>query len=250
MRYNYLAMLTLFSPLAFASDPLPQAVQSLEKQGVKIVKEVKTAGGLRTWLGEYQNSGVTVWLTPDGKHAITGYLYDDKGNNLSEKVIAQELYIPQGRELWKKLNAANGIKEGAPSAPRKVVVFADPFCPWCKQFWAAAQPWVKAGKVELNTLLVAIINPQSGRYATAILNAANPAQAWSDYELSNGKTVPPFPEQTPKAIFNTLQYHQRLMDETGANVTPAIYYMNEKQELQQVVGMPDEQQLEAMFGPK
>jgi len=26
--------------------------------------------------------------------------------------------------------------------------------------------------------------------------------------------------------------------------------MNEKQELQQVVGMPDEQQLEAMFGPK
>ena len=40
------------------------------------------------------------------------------------------------------------------------------------------------------------------------------------------------------------------MDSLGANATPAIYYMNAKNELQQVVGMPDAQQLEAMFGPK
>lgn len=41
-----------------------------------------------------------------------------------------------------------------------------------------------------------------------------------------------------------------MMDDLGANATPAIYYMNDKNELQQVVGMPDEKQLEAMFGPK
>ena len=40
------------------------------------------------------------------------------------------------------------------------------------------------------------------------------------------------------------------MDELGANATPAIYYMNEKNELQQVVGMPDQKQLLEMFGPK
>lgn len=39
------------------------------------------------------------------------------------------------------------------------------------------------------------------------------------------------------------------MDDLGASATPAIYYMNEQNELQQVIGMPDEQQLREMFGP-
>jgi thiol:disulfide interchange protein DsbG len=250
MIYKYLPVFAALPFMAWANALLPLAVQQVEKQGIKIIKEVKTDGGLRTWLGQYQDMGVTIWLTPDGKHAISGYLYDENGKNLSEQVFKDELYIPQGRKLWEKLSAAQGIKEGNPQAKRKVVVFADPFCPYCKQFWAAAQPWITSGKVELNTLLVAVINPQSGRYASAILSADDPAKAWSTYELSNGKTLPAFPETTPKAVFNAVQYHQQLMDETGANATPAIYYMNDKQELQQVVGMPDKKQLESMFGPE
>ncbi|MGY6028147.1 thiol:disulfide interchange protein DsbG [Phytobacter sp. AG2a] len=250
MLPKYLALFAALPVLAWASEPLPPAVQQIEKQGIKIIKEVKTDGGLRTWLGQYQDMGVTVWLTPDGKHAISGYLYDEKGSNLSEEVFKSELYIPQGRKLWEKLTAAQGIKEGNPDAKRKVVVFADPFCPYCKQFWAAAQPWITAGKAEVSTLLVAVINPQSGRYASAILSADDPAKAWGAYEASKDKQLPPFPEKTAKTVFNAIQYHQQLMDETGANATPAIYYMNDKQELQQVVGMPDEKQLEAMFGPK
>lgn len=39
------------------------------------------------------------------------------------------------------------------------------------------------------------------------------------------------------------------MDDLGASATPAIYYMNEQNELQQVIGMLDEQQLREMFGP-
>lgn len=250
MLQKQLALFSAFPLLVWASEPIPPAVQQIEKQGVKIIREVKTDGGLRSWLGQYQDMGVTIWLTPDGKHAISGYLYDEKGQNLSEALFQRELYIPQGRQLWEKLNAAQGIKEGNPEAKRKVVVFADPFCPYCKQFWAAARPWISSGKVELNTLLVAVINPKSGQYASAILNADDPAKAWSDYEMSNGKKRPEPPASTPKETFNLLQYHQQLMDETGAVATPAIYYMNDKQELQQVVGMPDEKQLEAMFGPK
>jgi thiol:disulfide interchange protein DsbG len=250
MLKKYFALFSAIPVLAFASEPLPLAVQQVEKQGVKIIKEIKTEGGLRGWVGQYQDMGVTVWLTPDGKHAVSGYLYDEKGQNLSEAVFNQEIYIPQGRKLWAQLSAAKSIKEGNPAAKRKIVVFADPFCPYCKQFWAAAQPWVASGKVELNTLLVAVLNPKSGPYASSILNAADPAKAWSEYELSNGKKRPKSTEGTTKETFNILQYNQKLMDETGANATPAIYYMNEKNELQQVIGMPDEKQLEAMFGPK
>jgi len=250
MRYTSLALLAALPFLSSAKDALPPAVEQIEKQGITLIKEIKIEGGLRSWVGRYQDMGVTIWLTPDGKHAISGYLYNEKGENLSEAIFQEQIYAPEGRKLWEKFQAAQAIKEDNPEAKRKIIVLADPFCPYCKQFWAAAQPWVIAGKVELSTLLVAVINPQSGRYASAILSTASPADAWRDYELSNGKKLTPFPEKTSKETFNALQHHQRLMDEAGVNATPAIYYMNDKQELQQVVGMPDEKQLEAIFGPK
>lgn len=251
MKSIILTSLALLPAFAYASAPLPDVVKRFsEQQNITIIKEVDAPGGLKSWVGQYQDMGVNLFLTPDGKHVVSGYLYDDKGKNLSEDYFTQAIYVPMGQEMWKKLNAAHALKEGAETAPRKVFVFADPFCPYCKTFWAAAQPWVEAGHVQLNTLLVAFLNPKSGRNATAILNAPDPVAAWRDYELSNGKKLPRFDGTTPRETFNLLQAHQKMMDDLGANATPAIYYMNDKNELQQVVGMPDEKQLEAMFGPK
>ena len=102
----------------------------------------------------------------------------------------------------------------------------------------------------LNTLLVAFLNPNSGRNASAILNAKDPVSAWRDYELSGGKKLPKPQGTASRETVDILQKHQTLMDNLGANATPAIYYLNADNELQQVVGMPDEKQLEAMFGPK
>jgi thiol:disulfide interchange protein DsbG len=62
--------------------------------------------------------------------------------------------------------------------------------------------------------------------------------------------VPRFDGVTPRETFNLLQHNQKLMDDLGASATPAIYYMNEQNELQQVVGMPDKKQLLEMFGPE
>ncbi len=109
---------------------------------------------------------------------------------------------------------------------------------------------MKAGKVELNTLLVAFLNPNSGRNASAILNAKDPVSAWRDYELSGGKNCQNRRALHPVKPSTYCKKHQTLMDNLGANATPAIYYLNADNELQQVVGMPDEKQLEAMFGPK
>ncbi|MBP2851400.1 MULTISPECIES: thiol:disulfide interchange protein DsbG [Dickeya] len=249
MKYRYLLLCALLAAVSAQADTtIPPAVKQLEKQGIKIIKPFSAPGGVQGWLGEYQKMGVTIYLTPDGKHAISGYMYDAQGNNLSEQLIDKELYLPAGREMWKKLERAPWIAEGKADAPRTIVVFADPFCPYCKQFWEKAQPWVESGKVQIRTLLVGIIRPDSGRYAAAILSAKNPAQAWHDFELSNGKTVPSFPDATPPDVVKKLQYNQQLLEELGANVTPAIYYMNADNALQQVVGLPDEKQLADMMG--
>ncbi|WP_336993611.1 thiol:disulfide interchange protein DsbG [Lelliottia amnigena] len=249
-RCHYLA--ALFLPtLSFAAGEIPAVVKHFgEQQDIKNIKEIDAPGGIKSWIGQYQDMGVTLFLTPDGKHVISGYLYDEKGKNISEDYFQKEIYIPLGQQMWERLNKTQPLKEGADTASKKVFVFADPFCPYCKKFWSEAQPWVKAGKVQLNTLLVAFLNPKSGPHATAILNAADPVVAWKEYELSGGKTLPKYEGSTSRETFNQLQQHQTLMDDLGASATPAIYYMNDKNELQQVVGMPDQKQLLDMFGPK
>lgn len=249
-RCLYLA--ALFLPtLSFAAGEIPAVVKHFgEQQDIKNIKEIDAPGGIKSWIGQYQDMGVTLFLTPDGKHVISGYLYDEKGKNISEEYFQKEIYIPLGQQMWERLNKTQPLKEGADTASKKVFVFADPFCPYCKKFWSEAQPWVKAGKVQLNTLLVAFLNPKSGPHATAILNAADPVVAWKEYELSGGKTLPKYEGNTSRETFNQLQQHQTLMDDLGASATPAIYYMNDKNELQQVVGMPDQKQLLDMFGPK
>lgn len=240
-------LLTLL-PLIAHAEELPAPVKAIEKQGITIIKPFEAPGGVKGWLGKYQDMGVTIYLTPDGKHAISGYMYDEEGKNLSEQVIQKEIYAPAGRELWQRMEKANWLLDGNKDAPRIIYVFADPFCPYCLQFWQQARPWVDAGKVQLRTLLVGVIKPESTGAAAAILAAADPAKTWHDYERSGGKmALTTLPSTSPEQI-KTLNANQAIMDALGASATPAIYYMNTNQELQQVAGLPDNTQLESMMG--
>ncbi len=43
---------------------------------------------------------------------------------------------------------------------------------------------------------------------------------------------------------------KELLDDLGANVTPAIYYMSKENTLQQAVGLPDQKTLNIIMGNK
>lgn len=244
-----LLMLTLL-PLTLHAEDLPAPVKAIEKQGITIIKSFDAPGGMKGYLGKYQEMGVTIYVTPDGKHAISGYMYDEAGTNLSEKLFNQELYGPAGRELWQRMEKAEWILDGQKTAPRVVYVFADPYCPYCKQFWLQARPWVESGKVQIRTLMVGVIKPESPAAAAAILSAKDPAKSWHEYEQSNGKMTLALPKTIPPAIMRSLNLNQKIMDDLGANATPAIYYMNEENVLQQAVGLPDAEKLKTIMGEK
>ncbi|KFC03220.1 thiol:disulfide interchange protein [Trabulsiella guamensis ATCC 49490] len=243
-------LLIAMIPCFVSAQELPEAVKTIEKQGITIVKPFEVPGGMKGYLGKYQDMGVTIYVTPDGKHAISGYMYDDKGANLSEQIIQKEIYAPAGREMWHRMENASWIPDGKKTAPKVIYVFADPFCPYCKQFWNQARPWVESGKIQLRTLMVGVIKPESPATAAAILSASDPAKTWHDYEQSAGKLTLDVPKSIPPAQMKVLNENQKLMDDLGANATPAIYYMNSENELQQVVGLPDNNQLKAMLGEK
>ncbi|WP_288882361.1 thiol:disulfide interchange protein DsbG [uncultured Kosakonia sp.] len=244
-----LLMLTLL-PLTLHAEDLPAPVKAIEKQGITIIKSFDAPGGMKGYLGKYQEMGVTIYVTPDGKHAISGYMYDEAGTNLSEKLFNQELYGPAGRELWQRMEKADWILDGQKTAPRVIYVFADPYCPYCKQFWQQARPWVESGKVQIRTLMVGVIKPESPAAAAAILSAKDPAKSWHEYEQSNGKMTLALPKTIPPTIMRSLNLNQKIMDDLGANATPAIYYMNEENVLQQAVGLPDAEKLKTIMGEK
>lgn len=239
-------LLTLLPFLAHGEE-LPAPVKAIEKQGITIIKSFDAPGGMKGYLGKYQDMGVTIYLTPDGKQAISGYMYNEKGDNLSNQLIEKEIYAPAGREIWQRMEKATWLLDGKKDAPVVLYVFADPFCPYCKQFWQQARPWVESGKVQLRTLLVGVIKPESPATAAAILAAKDPAKVWHDYEASGGKMPLNVPASVPPEQMKILNMHQKIMDDLGANVTPAIYYMNKDNVLQQVVGLPDNAQLETMM---
>ncbi|MFQ0832407.1 thiol:disulfide interchange protein DsbG [Citrobacter gillenii] len=235
-------------PAVVHAEELPAPVKAIEKQGITILKPFDAPGGMKGYLGKYQDMGVTIYVTPDGKHAISGYMYNEKGENLSNTLIEKEIYAPAGREMWQRMEKASWILDGKKDAPVIVYVFADPFCPYCKQFWQQARPWVDSGKVQLRTLLVGVIKPESPATAAAILASKDPAKTWHDYEASDGKLTLKMPETPPSEQLKVLNINQKLMDDLGANVTPAIYYMSKDNTLQQAVGLPDKEKLDIIMG--
>ncbi|BBU85752.1 hypothetical protein EIMP300_71520 [Escherichia coli] len=65
-------LLALLPAIAFAEE-LPAPVKAIEKQGITIIKTFDAPGGMKGYLGKYQDMGVTIYLTPDGKHAIISF---------------------------------------------------------------------------------------------------------------------------------------------------------------------------------
>ena len=61
--------------VAYAQSAVPDIIKRFsEQQNITDVKAVDAPGGLKSWVGQYQDMGVNLFLTPDGQHVLTGYL--------------------------------------------------------------------------------------------------------------------------------------------------------------------------------
>jgi thiol:disulfide interchange protein DsbG len=242
-----LALLSSTSVLA-AVDKLPAPISALEKQGFELKGEFKGPGDLPGYVMQFQGQGTTVFLTPDKQHAIMGNLVDATGKNLSDAQVEKWVYAPMAKEMWQKLEKNHWIAAGKADAPLVVYAFADPYCPYCTQFWQNAQPWLASGKVQLRVLMVGMLRPDSGQKAAAIMMAKDPAKTLAEYENSQGKMELKVPATITPEIKKALEDNLALMDELGGTATPSIYYLNKDGRLQQHQGLPDDATMKVIMG--
>jgi len=167
-----------------------------------------------------------------------------------QPIVQKADYSPAEQAMWQRLGQAHWLLDGKKDAPRIIYLFTDPFCPYCRQFWQEARPAVDAGKVQIRTLLVGVIKPDSQAMAAAILSALDPAKTWRDYEQSGGKVAPEVFSAIAPDKQKILSDNKKILIDLGASATPAIYYMNDNKQLQQVVGLPNSGDLQAMMNKK
>ncbi|WP_194792080.1 thiol:disulfide interchange protein DsbG [Pseudomonas sp. UFMG81] len=251
MRLTALLPLTLalLAP-ALHAEELPKAIQQLEAKGAVIKGRFDAPDGLRGYAAEYQNNGIALYLTADGKHVLVGSLFDEQGKDLSAEPLEKLVYAPMSKAIWAKMEKTAWIADGKADAPRIVYLFSDPNCPYCNMFWQQARPWVESGKVQLRHIMVGIIREDSPGKSAALLAAKDPAKALLAHE-SAGKasTLKPL-EKVPEAVQKQLDGNQALMEELGLAATPAIFFQDEHGQLQSQQGAPRPELLGKILGKR
>lgn len=127
--------------------------------------------------------GTDLFYTDDqGNHLFTGELIDTRTRaNLSKERI-DKLTAFDFAKL--PLKDAIAIKQG--TGARKLVVFGDPNCGYCKRF---ERDLASLKNVTVYTFLYPILGPDSTAKSRDIWCAKDPAKAWRDWMI-NG-TLPP-----------------------------------------------------------
>lgn len=103
------------------------------------------------------------------------------------------------------------------SGLRKIAVFADPNCGYCKKLEKELQ---SVPDVTVYTFVLSILGPDSAQKAQAVLCSKTPIQTWREWMLEN---------KTPAASLacdNPIQRNQALAQKLRINGTPSIYFEN------------------------
>jgi thiol:disulfide interchange protein DsbG len=250
-RFSMIAAgLLALNSAALQAEELPAPIKALQDKGATIRGSFDAPGGLKGYAAEYQNQGMALYLTADGKHVLAGNLFDENGVDLSTAPLQKLVYEPLAKQMWSQMESSTWIADGAKTAPKVIYLFSDANCPYCNLFWEQARPWVNAGKVQLRHIMVGVIREDSAAKAAALLADANPEQALQKHEQAGKASTLKAMSSIPKDIQAKLDANMKLMDGMGLSATPSIFYMDDKGHLQQQQGAPQPEVLAKMMGPK
>lgn len=167
-------------------------------------------------------------------------MHNAKGENLTIKALETHVKDAVLDDVWKSLENSTWIQDGQKDAPRIVYVFSDPNCPYCHTFWQKARPWVKAGKVQLRHIQVAVIRDESRGQVATMLMAKNPQQVFTSYNANKGQNKLKITKNIPADIAAKIDANQELMAKYGFFATPSMVWKNQQGEFKSAQGMTED----------
>ena len=223
-----LAGISLLAFPAVQAEELPAAIKAVEARGAEIVGRFDAPGGLegrgaqRAGHGAVPHAG---WRARADRQPARR-----QGRGPDPRTAGKLVYEPLGKEMWARMAGSSWIADGRGDAPR-IYLFSDPNCPYCNMFWKQARPWVEAGKVQLRHIMVGMLRRRR------VLSAKDPQAALNAHEAAGKASKLKALEQIP-AAGKQLTDNLMLMSELGAQATPAIFYLDDNDRLQQHQGAP------------
>jgi len=149
-----------------------------------------------------------------GRYLIFGHLYDMKEQKDLTATVIESLNTVE----VKSLNPADAIKTVKGKGERKLYVFSDPDCPYCKRLDAEVK---KLDNVTIYTYIFPLegLHPNAKSKGESIWCAKDQSKAWADF-MDNGKVPESAKCDTP--IARTVALAAKL----GITGTPTIIFEN------------------------
>ena len=183
-------------------------------------------------LFEIRANGSEIYYTDaQANHLIQGNLLDLKQKrNLTEERVEKLSAID-----FSKLPLADAFTIVRGKGERKMAVFEDPNCGYCKRFERDLQ---KIDNVTVYMFLLPILGPDSMEKSKAIWCAKDRAQVWQDFMVRD-KALP----APANCDITALTRNQELSRKHRINGTPALIFANN----QRVPGAIDSKQVEQLL---
>lgn len=206
-----LAACATLSPIACAADNTEVA---LEKTLRGLYPATQFTGVRQTGIaGIYEvDMGKNIGYTnSEGRYFMFGHLFDMKTQQDLTAQRLDELNVVD----FAQLPLIDAIKTVRGSGSRKLAIFSDPGCPYCKRLEAEL---LKLDDVTLYTFLYPLekLHPDAPRMAKAIWCSADARQAWREYMIE-GKQ-PADKTDCAHPIDRNIQLGQKF----GINGTPTL----------------------------
>lgn len=161
---------------------VPNIVKQLMGDGDRVIKAIKTMGGLHAWIVQPASNptqSLSYFTTPDDLFVLSGSIFfeDSKKEivSLSSAITSKYQPINDVAEQWKKLESeASYIQEGSTGDDKQIVyAFFDTNCGYCHLSWLAFKPYVDTSEVQLRWIPAAALSESSALRAAGLLQSDN-----------------------------------------------------------------------------
>ena len=221
---------SLFAVVLLAGWVLPVAtIAQTPQEKIRAALEPKLNNGAKIasitlspvpTIYEVRVEGDLLYVDETGAHQFQGNLINlQQGSDITRE-RKDELRAETERAvmptLWSEASLTNAVKLVKGKGTRKVVVFEDPYCGYCKKL---RQSFEAMNDITVYTFMVAALTPDSPKKARELWCATDRVKAYEDW-MVRGKAPAAAAASCADPVANVAELARKL----GVGPVPAIYF--------------------------